>query len=446
MALNFNLLNPDLPGQIAGSFQQGYQGAQDRANVLAQRQQQRQIADMEMQNALRVQKDAEARRNAYGATNPIEVANRLRGAGFGEEAMNLEQKNREQVAQVIRDGAKTIAANPSSYKSVFQRVKQTAGIPLDDDEKRYDEAFATGGEAAVRKLAAADAQLSTQVVGGSIYNPATGEFTTPQKQSSKLVPILVGGQPVLVPEEQAVGQIPANAQTMRGLGGGRASAGGASATGRAPSGYRFTSTGELEPIPGGPAASKAEGGESFLTRKEMEKREASLPKATQSVKIVGNTMSTIEETVDRLLNNAEGLNGITGLIYGRTPGVTDASRQAEADLNQLKNLAFVQGLTELREASKTGAGVGNVSNKEGERFENLKASLDRTQSRESLSQALLRLKAQAQFTKQSLQDAFDDTYQYRSGQSTNVPVALTGAKPTAKTTAPNIDALLEKYK
>jgi len=52
-------------------------------------------------------------------------------------------------------------------------VKQTAGIPLDDDEKRYDEAFATGGEAAVRKLAAADAQLSTQVVGGSIYNPST---------------------------------------------------------------------------------------------------------------------------------------------------------------------------------------------------------------------------------------------------------------------------------
>jgi len=92
MALNFNLLNPDLPRQIAGSFQQGYQGARDRANVLAQRQQQRQIADMEMQNALRVQKDAEARRNAYGATNPIEVANRLRGAGFGEEAMNLERK------------------------------------------------------------------------------------------------------------------------------------------------------------------------------------------------------------------------------------------------------------------------------------------------------------------------------------------------------------------
>ena len=329
-----------------------------------------------------------------------------------------------------------------SYLSQFAPVEQALSEVPDDPNQ-----FQTYVQQEAMGMTEWLKSQMPKVVGGSIYKPATGEFVTPQKQSSKLVPILVGGQPVLVPEEQAVGQIPANAQTMRGLGGGRASAGGGtSATGRAPSGYRFTPTGELEPIPGGPAASKAEGGESFLTRKEMEKREASLPKATQSVKIVGNTMSTIEETVDRLLNNAEGLNGITGLIYGRTPGVTDASRQAEADLNQLKNLAFVQGLTELREASKTGAGVGNVSNKEGERFENLKASLDRTQSRESLSQALLRLKAQAQFTKQSLQDAFDDTYQYRSGQSTNVPVVPTGAKPIAKSTAPNIDALLEKYK
>jgi hypothetical protein len=511
MALNFNLLNPDLPEQIAGSFQQGYQGAQDRANVLEQR----------------------------------------------------EQQKRDRVARIIQDGAKAIVATPGAYKSVFARVNKVTGVPLDDDERRYDEAFATGGEDAVKKLAMADAnfdietvlslrdreayeaylkgqqpatmpsampsaaptvaqnvdlnkyppvnplitsiglsqpkaqrvtnaldpsiiervglspqttnalaptptaqapaapvnalvsapvdpraairneiaqllnfkdpraavrirQLEQQltameprVVGGSVYYPDTGEFKTPTRPSSKLISVLVNGQPTLVPEEQAVGMTPATAQTMRRMGAGAApSAGGARA-----------------------GVPKAEAGVAapFLTRKEMEKREAALPKATQAVKIVGNTMSTIEQTVDRLINNPEGLNGITGLIYGRTPGITDAARQAEADLNQLKNLAFVQGLTELREASKTGAGVGNVSNKEGERFENLKASLDRTQSFESLSQALLRLKAQAQFTKQSLQEAFDDTYQYRSGQATAAPSAT-------KATAPNIDALLEKYK
>ena len=516
MALNFNLLNPDLPEQIAGSFQQGYQGAQDRANVLEQR----------------------------------------------------EQQKRNQMAQVIQNGARSIVASPGAYKSIFARVKKVAGVPLDDDERRYDEAFATGGEDAVKKLAIADADFDIQtvlslrdreayetylkgqqptaaptvaptatqngdlskypsvnplitsiglsqpvaqrvtnaldpsiiervglsqpmtqqvtnalaptptaqapaapvnalastpvdrrtaiqneiaqlinfndpraavrirqleqqlvameprVVGGSVYYPATGKFETPTKPSNKLVQVMMNGQPTLVPEEQAVGMTPVTPATLRAAG-----------VGVTPSAGRGSTR-------GGVPKAEANVTAPFLTRKEMEKREAMLPKATQAVKIVGNTMSTIEQTVDRLLSNADGLNGITGLIYGRTPGVTDAARQAEADLNQLKNLAFVQGLTELREASKTGAGVGNVSNKEGERFENLKASLDRTQSLESLSQALLRLKAQAQFTKQSLQEAFDDTYQYRSGQTSNPPVVPTGAKSTV----PNIDVLLEKYK
>jgi hypothetical protein len=187
-------MNTDLPSQIAGSFQQGYQGAQDRTNVLAQRQQQRQVADMEMQNALRAKQDIEARRSAFGATNPIEVANKLRGAGFGEEALKLEQENREKMTQAIRDGAKSIAMSPTSYKSIFQRVKQIVGVPLDEDEKRYDEVFATGGEAAVRQLAAADAGLGMQVFGNSMYDPSTGKVTTPPKER---VPTLMS------PEEEA---------------------------------------------------------------------------------------------------------------------------------------------------------------------------------------------------------------------------------------------------
>jgi len=173
-----------------------------------------------------------------------------------------------------------------------------------------------------------------------------------------------------------------------------------------------------------------------LSPKDIQKREAVLPQARQSVKTVGNTMSVIGETVDRILANPEGLDGITGVIYGRTPALTDAARKANADLEQLKNLAFVQGLTELRAASKTGAGVGNVSNREGDRFENLKASLDRTQSKTDLENALRRLKEQANFTTQTMQEAFDETYKYKqTAPNTQTPAA-----------APNIDALLQKYK
>jgi len=189
----------------------------------------------------------------------------------------------------------------------------------------------------------------------------------------------------------------------------RPAAGGGGAMPKAPSGYRYTPTGDLEAIPGGPAAAGPN-----LTPKDIQKREAVLPQARQAVSTVSNTMSIIGETVDRLIANKSGLNGVTGLISGRTPGITDAARKAEADLNQLKNLAFIQGITELRAASKTGAGVGNVSNKEGDRFENLKASLERTQSYDDIVAALKRLKSQSEFTKQSLKEAFDETYSYRN--------------------------------
>lgn len=165
-----------------------------------------------------------------------------------------------------------------------------------------------------------------------------------------------------------------------------------------------------------------------LSPKEIQKREASYPQATSAVKTVSNTMSAIEQAVDRLLANEEGLNGVTGLVGGRTPALTDAARKAQADLEQLKNLAFVQGLTELRAASKTGAGVGNVTNKEGDRFENLKASLDRTQSLGDMIASLKRLKDSAQFTTATMKEAYDDTYSYRAAK----PAASTGSWSVVK--------------
>ena len=151
-----------------------------------------------------------------------------------------------------------------------------------------------------------------------------------------------------------------------------------------------------------------------LPPKEIQKREAALPQAKQAVKTVSNTMSVIGQTVDSLLANPDGINGITGLVYGVTPAVTASARKAKAELEQLKNLAFIQGITELRAASKTGAAVGNVTNREGDRFENLKASLDRSQSKDDLIAALKKLKTQADLTTQFMTEAFDDTYSYKS--------------------------------
>jgi hypothetical protein len=215
--------------------------------------------------------------------------------------------------------------------------------------------------------------------------------------------------------------------------------GGGGAAPKAPIGYRFTKTGDLESIPGGPAAA-SEG----LAPKEIQKREAALPQARQSVKSVSNIMSVIGQTVDSLLANPNGIDGITGLVYGITPAITGPARKAKAELDQLKNLAFIQGITELRAASKTGAAVGNVSNREGDRFENLKASLDRQQDKDDLIAALKKLKQQAELTSQFMTEAFDETYSYKSGGAA-APAAAPG-RPAPAAAAPNIDALLNKYK
>lgn len=160
-----------------------------------------------------------------------------------------------------------------------------------------------------------------------------------------------------------------------------------------------------------------------LAPKEIQNREAKYPVAKRATATVSATMTEIENTIDRLLANENGLNGITGFVGGRTFAVTDAARKAEADLKQLKNLAFVQGLTELRNASSTGAGVGNVSNKEGDRFENLKASLEQTQSTSDLIASLKRLKSQSTATRDTVNQAFEDTYAYRA----NAPAAAAPA-------------------
>jgi hypothetical protein len=263
------------------------------------------------------------------------------------------------------------------------------------------------------------------------------------KEAQEGAPVAVigpDGKPTLVTRAQAVGRVPFTPAAVQVLGLGPQREPAAAASQKAPAGYRFTPGGDLEPIPGGPASPS-------LNPKDIQKREAAFPQAKQAVSTVRNTMSVIRQTIDRLLENEAGLNGVTGLIGGITPGVTDAARQAVADLDQLKNLAFIQGITELRNASKTGAGVGNVSNKEGDRFENLKASLARSQSLDSMKNALKRLRDQADITDTTIQDAFDETYEYRTrrGDGAAAPAAAPAA-PAPAPTAPKVGTVQQGYR
>jgi hypothetical protein len=411
--LNFNALVPQGPRGFYQGFEQGQE--EQRANALVQ---QKAAQEQEM-NALRMQQ-------IRGAIGEQEREVKAKTAAQ-KTAMFRDRLLRAPDANTARELVKMQYADPdvgailSQTGSLEQALKEVPDDPTQFERYRQQEAM---GMTEWMK-----SQLP-KTVGNAIYKPSTDTFVTPNVTPREVAPPPMvaeynfarspdgGGfrgtyQDFVIAREAAKRAPPPS--------------GGGNAMPKAPSGYRYTQAGDLEPIPGGPAAAGPN-----LTPKDIQKREAVLPQARQAVNTVSNTMSIIGETVDRLLDNKDGLNGITGLISGRTPGITDAARKAQADIEQLKNLAFVQGLTELRAASKTGAGVGNVSNKEGDRFENLKASLDRTQSYGDIVAALKRLKSQSEFTVQSLKDAFDETYSYRD-QGGNAP------------RSPNLDALLKKY-
>ena len=399
MALDFNLLRPATGPNPVNAF---FQGQQDVArNALAQ-EEATQNRDL---NALR-------RQQVTGQIQAQEDTRR-RQTVTDKTAMFRERLLRARDPNSARELIKRQYADPDLAPIVSQggTLEQAlAEVPEDPVEyQRFVDIQAMGMADYIKS------QTPKVTPTGDVYDPATRSFIPKPKSApapaAPSAPVAVmgpDGRPQYVTREQAIGMTPFSPAAVKVMGGGAGGGTRAPAMPKAPAGYRYTPAGDLEAIPGGPAAAGPN-----LTPKEIQKREASLPQARQAVSTVSNTMSVIGETVDRLLANREGLNGITGLISGRTPGITDASRQAEADIDQLKNLAFIQGITELRNASKTGAGVGNVSNKEGERFENLKASLDRKQSLNDMIAALTRLKNQSEFTRQSLKDAFDETYSYR---------------------------------
>lgn len=410
--LNFNLLRKSGPANFYEGLVQGQE--EQRVNALAQQkmaQDQQKMAQEQEMNALRMQQVRGAIGQQEREVKSQAVAQKT--AMFRDRLLRARDPNSVRELVKMQYADPDVGAVLSQSGTLEQALAEVPDDPTQFEQYRQQEAM---GMSEWMK------SQMPKVAGNRVFDPRTRSFIEPPQAAPvpdkpKITDLMAnygaakdqGFVGSIFDYERKINESRRQPPPPRGDGGG------GSSMGKAPSGYRYTPNGDLEPIPGGPAAA-------MLQPKEIQKREALLPQAQQSVKTVNNTMSIIGQTVDKLLANPNGINGITGLIGGATPALTDAARAAKADLEQLKNLAFVQGLTELRAASKTGAGVGNVSNREGDRFENLKASLDRSQSKEDLESSLRRLKAQSEFTIQTMQEAFDETYAYKSA----APVAQQG--------------------
>lgn len=151
-----------------------------------------------------------------------------------------------------------------------------------------------------------------------------------------------------------------------------------------------------------------------LTPKERQKREAAFPQATASIKSVKANADTFIAQLKRLRDHP-GLEGITGLVYGRTPGITGPSRQAQSLYDQIQAKGGFQMLQAMREASKTGGALGNVSNEEGRRLQAAFAAIDRVQDASSVRNAIDLAIADIEGATTRSREAYDSTYEYRQG-------------------------------
>lgn len=149
-----------------------------------------------------------------------------------------------------------------------------------------------------------------------------------------------------------------------------------------------------------------------ISPKELQKREAALPAATQSVKGFEAKSDSFIKDLEALRDHP-GLEGITGAVYGRTPSIGKESSAAQALYEKVMAKGGFQALQDLRDASKTGGALGNVSNQEGKQLSSSFAAIQRTQSADDVKAAINQAIADIEGAKTRTREAYDATYSYK---------------------------------
>ena len=138
---------------------------------------------------------------------------------------------------------------------------------------------------------------------------------------------------------------------------------------KAPAGYRYNATGDLEAIPGGPADVKVR---------------ATTAKAQGEAQRVMDTADQGISTIDQLINSP-GLGAITG--WSSKLPIVPGTKQAKADAiaKQIEGQAFLQAFNSLK-------GGGQITEVEGAKATAAVARLQRGQSKADYTKALQELR------------------------------------------------------
>ena len=153
----------------------------------------------------------------------------------------------------------------------------------------------------------------------------------------------------------------------------------------------------------------------LLTPKEKQKREAAFPQATSAIKGFETKADSFVNDIKKLRDDP-GLVEITGIAAGRLPGITANGRRAQALYDKIVAKGGFQALQDMRDMSKTGGALGNVSNQENTQLKASFAAIDRRQDAKDVKAALDQVIGDIEGSKTRLKEAYDMTYSYKAEQ------------------------------
>lgn len=140
------------------------------------------------------------------------------------------------------------------------------------------------------------------------------------------------------------------------------------------------------------------------------KRSEEMPQARDRVLGLQTNLSRMQEEARAILDdpNLGWATGVNYLLGEYAPGTP--AKDVRARIDTLKSQIAKNVLQEMREASKTGGAVGQVSNFEQQMLMNNLAALDPAQSDEAFRQRLQQVIQYADAAKQRIRNAYEQTY------------------------------------